>query len=136
MGDLVFRDFFGLVLTFFPHCLWSGVATKRKRKRTSAGGKEQKSRRRRRKRKRRKRGRKRRRKRRRRRKKETKKRGEGTKKGEGSSRCILADHNTVYTSHVRMVALTGKSEIYMCMFLHTYVVCVSKFVCVCMYVSM
>ena len=43
MGDLVFRDFFGLVLTFFPHCLWSGVATKRKRKRTSAGGKGQKS---------------------------------------------------------------------------------------------
>ena len=85
------------------------------RKRTSAGGKEQKGRRRRRKRKRRKRGRKRRRKRRRRRKKETKKRGEGTKKGEGSSRCILADHNTVYTSHVRMVALTGKSEIYKCM---------------------
>ena len=40
----------------FPHCLWSGVATKRKRKRTSAGGKGQKSRRRRRKRKRRKRG--------------------------------------------------------------------------------
>ena len=34
---------------FFPHCLWSGVATKRKRKRTSAGGKGQKSRRRRRK---------------------------------------------------------------------------------------
>ena len=120
----MFRNFVQHVLGFFSALFV--VTTERKR--TSAGGKEQKGRRRRRKRKRRKRGRKRRRKRRRRRKKETKKRGEGTKKGEGSSRCILADHNTVYTSHVRMVALTGKSEIYS-LYVHACI-------CVYMYVSL
>ena len=49
---------------------------------------------------------------------EGEKEGKGTREGENSSRCMLADHNTVYTSKVRMVARTGKSEIYKCMSMH------------------
>ena len=96
---------------FFPHCLWSGVATKRKRKRTSAGGKGQKSRRRRRKRKRRKRGGRRKKRRRRRRRPRREEKEQEKEKALPAASLQITIQYTVYTSHVRMVALTGKSEI-------------------------